>query len=253
MDIETIFMKYFSIEKKPIDIFELIRAAIRVDAFKYPSEFEKHKNKILKMITHPGKSNDDLVLSDEEEEDDDNSVGDEEEDDEEVFNVEQEESEKEKESAQSKNKITATTAIKRKESTSTESVTEMKKRSVKEQLDGDKEGIRQSHNTTAVNMGSMSLTKMNVAIKRVEVAPPCEKQLYSDCSPQLKKLVEEGEQATEEKQNYKRFKKMHESDWPVQNKKPDCDTEKKREEGAQRNPIRHRKNHIRVNIGSGRR
>ncbi|KAJ8565573.1 hypothetical protein K7X08_008149 [Anisodus acutangulus] len=91
-------LEVIPVEKKHAYIFELIRAAIRVDALKYPAEFEKHKNKILKLIMDPRISNDDLILSDDKEEDDD-SVGDEDEvmdveedeDEDEVMDVEEEE------------------------------------------------------------------------------------------------------------------------------------------------------------------
>ncbi|KAK4379652.1 hypothetical protein RND71_001514 [Anisodus tanguticus] len=69
--------------------------------------------------------------------------------------------------------------------------------------------------------------KKNVSPKRVEVAPPRHKQLLSDYS--FEKHLDGGEQTKKEKQNHKgNFKKM------------ESDTEKKREEGAQQNPTRHR-------------
>ncbi|KAK4372389.1 hypothetical protein RND71_007773 [Anisodus tanguticus] len=165
--------------------------------------------------------NDDMIIGDEEDEIIDN-VGDEEKD--EVINFEQEnESEKEKQGT-------------------TESVMELKKRSETDLvqydtlLDGDKEGTRQSDNTTMGPRKRMSLMKKNVSTKRVEVAaPPREKQLVGDCSAQ--KRIEEAKQTTTEKQSHKGFKKM-ETDW-VQNKKLVVDTEKKIE-GAQQNPTQRR-------------
>ncbi|KAJ8573655.1 hypothetical protein K7X08_010166 [Anisodus acutangulus] len=82
------------------------------------------------------------------------------------------------------NKCTAITGT-------TESVTELKKRSETDliqqdkQLDGNKEGTGQSDNTTMRSRKRMSLMKKNVSTKRVEVAaPPREKKLVDDCSAQ---------------------------------------------------------------------
>ncbi|OIT29792.1 hypothetical protein A4A49_16419 [Nicotiana attenuata] len=54
MDLEAVFMSVFCIGKKPDNIFELIKAAITVGERKYPKEFKKHQNKILKQLMNSG-------------------------------------------------------------------------------------------------------------------------------------------------------------------------------------------------------
>ncbi|PHT59759.1 hypothetical protein CQW23_02122 [Capsicum baccatum] len=72
------FLSSLSIEKKPDDIvFNLIEFAIYVGQYKYPVQFEKRKNKIIKMLLYPDK---DDFTEDEEEEEDDTSTLDEKED-----------------------------------------------------------------------------------------------------------------------------------------------------------------------------
>lgn len=48
------FMSVFCIGKRPDNIFELIKAAITVGERKYPDEFKKHQNKILKQLMNSG-------------------------------------------------------------------------------------------------------------------------------------------------------------------------------------------------------
>ncbi|KAK4738292.1 hypothetical protein R3W88_001989 [Solanum pinnatisectum] len=75
MEIETVFLSCFAIEKKPDDIFTLIEAALQVGASKYPAQFEKRKNRIIKFLMDPAVALDDCILDDKVEE---VSVGDEE-------------------------------------------------------------------------------------------------------------------------------------------------------------------------------
>ncbi|MCD7447460.1 hypothetical protein HAX54_029726 [Datura stramonium] len=103
------------------------------------------------------------------------------------------------------------------------------------QLDGEKQGTQQSHNTT---MGSRKRMSLNVSTKRVQVAPPREKQLISDSS--FKKQLEGDKQL--QKQTHKNFKKRRPD--RVQHQKLG-DTEKKRE-GDQKTPIQSR-NGIMIN------
>nr|XP_016465276.1 PREDICTED: myb-like protein V [Nicotiana tabacum] len=52
MDLESLFLNHFAIEKKP-DIIQLIKAAIQVGAWKQPTKFKKHKDEILMMLLNP--------------------------------------------------------------------------------------------------------------------------------------------------------------------------------------------------------
>ncbi|OIT27296.1 hypothetical protein A4A49_22057 [Nicotiana attenuata] len=84
MDLEELFLNHFGIERKP-DIFKLIKAAIHVGTWKYPTKFKKHKDEILMMLLNPEKpgiSDEIDSASDEEEEEVIDSASDEEEDEE---------------------------------------------------------------------------------------------------------------------------------------------------------------------------
>ncbi|WMV10909.1 hypothetical protein MTR67_004294 [Solanum verrucosum] len=50
MDIEKVFMSCYKIKKQLDDIFNLIELALRVGAFKYQPQFEKHKARIIKFL-----------------------------------------------------------------------------------------------------------------------------------------------------------------------------------------------------------
>lgn len=58
MEIERVFTSCFSIEKKPDDIFTLVEAALQVGASKYPDQFQKRKNRIIKFLMDPSDSDD---------------------------------------------------------------------------------------------------------------------------------------------------------------------------------------------------
>ncbi|KAK6804118.1 hypothetical protein RDI58_001902 [Solanum bulbocastanum] len=75
MEIETVFLSCFAIEKKQDDIFTLIEAALQVGASKYPAQFEKRNNRIIKFLIDPVVALDNCILDDKVEE---VSVGDEE-------------------------------------------------------------------------------------------------------------------------------------------------------------------------------
>ncbi|XP_070013911.1 uncharacterized protein [Nicotiana sylvestris] len=97
MDLESLFLNHFAIEKTP-NIFNLIKAAIHVGTWKYPTRFKKHKDEILMMLLNPEKpgigdeidsastdEEEDEVIdsaSDEEQDEEIDSVGDEKEDEE---------------------------------------------------------------------------------------------------------------------------------------------------------------------------
>ncbi|KAM3323361.1 hypothetical protein P3S67_004512 [Capsicum chacoense] len=195
MDIEAIFLTSFSIEKKPTDIFNLIERAVVVAKFKYPSQLEKRKNRIIKMMLNPSRFDcDDDEEEEEEEEDETSSL-----DEDEITNAEQKEEQEEEETQQ----ITAPTnqkpslkiklTIKRsahvaplEKHNNCNAIEELKKRSetdlVEKQLDAEREGTRQ------------------LSTKPTQVAPPRLK-LLSD-------LSFENHLDGDKKQSYKGFKKM---------------------------------------------
>ncbi|WMV10859.1 hypothetical protein MTR67_004244 [Solanum verrucosum] len=205
MDIERVFMSCYKIEEQPDDIFNLIELALRVGAFKYQPQFEKHKARIIKFLMNPSITSTDDDDEEEEEEVIEDNVGDQDD----VTSVE--EPEKEEEDGLGTQQITAESnkplvtkirivirksvqvAAAEKQNNCnaiTESSTELKKTDLVQQL--DKQGTPQSHNSTTM--------------------------------PSRKRM-------NEEKQSHKGFKKME----------SDHHTEKKREEGAQKTPTQCRK------------
>ncbi|KAK6803308.1 hypothetical protein RDI58_001092 [Solanum bulbocastanum] len=58
-DIEEVFMKWNYIDKKPYDICHMIEEAILVAGIKYPHQFDKRKNRIIRMISNPSSFDDD--------------------------------------------------------------------------------------------------------------------------------------------------------------------------------------------------
>ncbi|PHT60206.1 hypothetical protein CQW23_02569 [Capsicum baccatum] len=192
MDIEAIFLTSFSIEKKPTDIFKLIEQAIVVAKFKYPSQLEKRKNRIIKMMLNPSRFDCD---DDEEEEEDETSSLDEDESTNAEQKEEQEEEETQQITAPTKQKPTLKFKLTIKRSAHVDplekhnncnAIEELKKRSetdlVEKQLDAEKEGARQ------------------LSIKPTQVAPPRVK-LLSDLS--FEKHLD-----GDKKQSHTGFKKM---------------------------------------------
>ncbi|KAM3323339.1 hypothetical protein P3S67_004490 [Capsicum chacoense] len=204
MDIEAIFLTSFSIEKKPTDIFNLIERAIVVAKFKYSSQLEKRKNRIIKMMLNPSRF--DCDDDEEEEEDEANSLDEEESVGDEDESTTVEEKEKGKQIAAPTNqKPTLKIKLTIKKSVhvaplgkhnSSNAMEELKESSetdlVEKQLDAEKEGTRQ-----------LSTKPTQVAPHRVN--------LLSDHSF-------ENHLDGDKKQSYKGFKKM------------DSLTENKREE-----------------------
>ncbi|KAM3358454.1 hypothetical protein P3S68_021385 [Capsicum galapagoense] len=204
MDIEAIFLTSFSIEKKPTDIFNLIERAIVVAKFKYPSQLEKRKDRIIKMMLNPSRF--DCDDDEEEEEDEANSLDEEESVGDEDESTTVEEKEKGKQIAAPTNqKPTLKIKLTIKKSVhvaplekhnSSNAMEELKESSetdlVEKQLDAEKEGTRQEF-----HMGSRKKDTTRMA---TQVAPPRPK-LLSDLS--FEKQLD-----GDKKQNHKGFKKM---------------------------------------------
>ncbi|KAL3380343.1 hypothetical protein AABB24_000802 [Solanum stoloniferum] len=223
-DIEEVFMKWNYIDKKPYDICHMIEEAILVAGIKYPHQFHKRKNRIIRMISNPSTFDEDDDTTTLEEEDDDTSTTLEEEDS--VVRDEDKVTNAEEETQQSQKQITKPLKIRitysktvqvaplENHNNSNAITQELKITPETHDLDGLKEGTQQqSHNTTT--MGS---TK-RMSTKHVQVAPRV--KLLSDFS--FEKELDGHKQLN--KQSQKGFKKM-ETD-RIQQKRIDSDTEKK--------------------------
>ncbi|KAK6803783.1 hypothetical protein RDI58_001567 [Solanum bulbocastanum] len=224
-DIEEVFMKWNYIDKKPYDICHMIEEAILVAGIKYPHQFHKRKNRIIRMISNPSTFDDDDDDDDDistlEEDDDTSTTLEEEEsvvgDEDEVANAEEETQQSQKQITEPlKIRITYSKTVQAaplENHNSCNAIThELKK--TPETHDSDEETQRQSHNTTT--LGS---TK-GMSTKHVQVAPPRVK-LLSDFS--IEKHLDGHKQL--KKQSPKGFKKM-ETD-RIQHKRINSDTEKK--------------------------
>ncbi|WMV10049.1 hypothetical protein MTR67_003434 [Solanum verrucosum] len=213
-------MKWNYIDKKPYDICHMIEEAILVAGIKYPHQFDKRKNRIIRMISNPSTFDDD----DDDDDDDDTSTLEEEDcvlgDEDEVTNAEEETQQSQKQITKPlKIRITYSKTVQvapLENHNNCNAITqELKKTPETHDLDGHKGGTqRQSHNTTT--MGS---TK-RMSTKHVQVAPPRVK-LLSDFS--FEKELDGHKQL--KKQSHKGFKKM-ETD-RIQHKRIDSDAEKK--------------------------
>ncbi|KAH0765512.1 hypothetical protein KY285_001383 [Solanum tuberosum] len=221
-DIEEVFMKWNYIDKKPYEICHMIEEAILVAGIKYPHQFDKRKNRIIRMISNPSTFDDDD--DDDDDEDDDTSTLEEEDcvvgDEDEVTNAEEETQQSQKQITKPlKIRITYSKTVQvapLENHNNCNAITqELKKTPETHDLDGHKGGTQQqSHNTTT--MGS---TK-RMSTKHVQVAPPRVK-LLSDFS--FEKELDGHKQL--KKQSHKGFKKM-ETD-RIQHKRIDSDAEKK--------------------------
>ncbi|KAH0730153.1 hypothetical protein KY289_001341 [Solanum tuberosum] len=226
-DIEEVFMKWNYIDKKPYDICHMIEEAILVAGIKYPHQFDKRKNRIIRMISNPSSFDDD---DDDDDEDDDTSTLEEDDDtttlEEEGSVVGDEVTNAEDETRQSQKQITKPLKIRitcskiiqvapLENHNNCNAITqELKKTPETHDLDGHKEETqRQSHNTTTVG------STKRMSTKHVQVAPPRVK-LLSDFS--FEKYLDGHKQL--KKQSHKGFKKM-ETD-RIQHKRIDSDTEK---------------------------
>ncbi|XP_049387082.1 FK506-binding protein 3-like [Solanum stenotomum] len=208
--IEEVFMKWNYIDKKPYDICHMIEEAVLVAGIKYPHQFDKRKNRIIRMISNPSSFDDE-----DDDEDDDTSTLEEDndtttlEEEDSVVGDEDEVTNAEEETRQSQKQITKPLKIRITYSKTAQvaplenhnncnAITlELKKTPETHDLDGLKEETqRQSHNTT---MGS---TK-RMSTKHVQVAPPRIK-LLSDFS--FEKYLDGHKQLN--KQSQKGFKKM---------------------------------------------
>ncbi|KAG5627396.1 hypothetical protein H5410_012614 [Solanum commersonii] len=166
MEIETVFLSCFSIEKKPDDIFSLIEAASKL--------FNKRKNRIIKFLMDPAIALADCILDDDEVEEV-SSVGDEEKEEE----IHAQSLMKKIEVAINKTVQVAPPKTKDNCNAITESLMESKKRSattelVQQQLDdADKQGIPQSHNTTTMpsrkRMSNISTKSVGTPTQRSSV------------------------------------------------------------------------------------
>ncbi|KAH0733054.1 hypothetical protein KY285_001545 [Solanum tuberosum] len=220
-DIEEVFMKWNYIDKKPYDICHMIEEAILVAGIKYPHQFEKRKNRIIRMISNPSTFDDDDDNTSTLEEDDDTSSLEEEDsvvgDEVEVTNAEEETHQSQKQIPKPlKIRITYSKTVQvapMENHNNCNAITQELKKTP-ETHDLDEETQRQSHITTT--MGS---TK-RMSTKHVQVAPPRVK-LLSDFS--FEKELDGHKQL--KKQSQKGFKKM-ETD-RIQHKRIDSDTEKK--------------------------
>ncbi|WMV10325.1 hypothetical protein MTR67_003710 [Solanum verrucosum] len=178
-------MKWNYIDKKPYDICHMIEEAILVAGIKYPHQFHKRKNRIIRMISNPSTFDEDDDTTTLEEEDDDTSTTLEEEDS--VVRDEDKVTNAEEETQQSQKQITKPLKIRitysktvqvaplENHNNSNAITQELKITPETHDLDGLKEGTQQqSHNTTT--MGS---TK-RMSTKHVQVAPRV--KLLSDFS-----------------------------------------------------------------------
>ncbi|KAK4737813.1 hypothetical protein R3W88_001510 [Solanum pinnatisectum] len=203
-DIEEVFMKWNYIDKKPYDICHMIEEAILVAGIKYPHQFHKRKNRIIRMISNPSTFDDDDDISTLEEDDDTSTTLEEEEsvvgDEDEVTNAEEETQQSQKQITKPlKIRITCSKTVQvapLENHNNCNAITQELKKTP-ETHDLDEETQRQSHNTTT--MGS---TK-GMSTKHVHVAPPRVK-LLSDFS--FEKHLDGHKQL--KKQSHKGFKKM---------------------------------------------
>ncbi|CAN4080663.1 unnamed protein product [Withania somnifera] len=208
MDMEAIFLNWFSIKKKPDNILDLIEMAIGVAELKYPAKLEKRRNRIIKTLLHPGR----LHYVDDEEDDEASTLDDEEYevgDEDEVTNIEKEEKQQITTPTNQKPTTKIKLIIKKnvqvaplEEHNKYNEIEQLKKRSetylADKQSEADKQGTRQSHNATT--MGSR---KWNMPTQ-VTPPPPHEKLLLSDFS--FEKQLD-GDKPLK-KQSHKGFKKM---------------------------------------------
>ncbi|KAK6803658.1 hypothetical protein RDI58_001442 [Solanum bulbocastanum] len=222
-DIEEVFMKWNYIDKEPYGICHMIEEAILVAGIKYPHQFDKRKNRIIRMISIPS------TFDDDDDKDDDTSTLEEEDcvvgDEDEVTNAEEE-------TQQSQKQITKPLKIR---------ITYSK---TVQELDGHKQLKKQSHKgfkkmetdqiqhkridsdtekktPTQCRKGSTarkqctsgltktmpaSLKKMNVATERVQ-APPHQQ---SNCSA-ITRSIQSSAPMQKEKQSINEIKKFESS------------------------------------------
>ncbi|KAG5632019.1 hypothetical protein H5410_003736 [Solanum commersonii] len=205
-DIEEVFMKWNYIDKKPYDICHMIEEAILVAGIKYPHQFDKRKNKIIRMISNPSSFDDDDDDEDDDtstlEEDDDTTTLEEEDS---VVGDEDEVTNDKEETQQSQKQITKPLKIR---------ITYSKTVQVAP--------LENHNNCNAITLELKKTPKahdLDVAPPRIKLLSNFSFEKYLDGHKQLNK------------QSHKGFKKM-ETDW-IQHKRIDSDTEKK-------TPIQHR-------------
>ncbi|KAK4379699.1 hypothetical protein RND71_001561 [Anisodus tanguticus] len=186
--------------KKP-DIFELIQAAVGLAEWKYPAEFNKHKDELVKLLMNPGK------LGDDEYDDADLSAEFEQQ-------IEAIVHEKNPTSQEKHHKETSPRFQENYNSTVTSEKQSFKKTdidadtqgknmnsvtSMSKNYSGDSRKIQVSikkHKGTEEfeNRTTTTGVPRNAAIKRVEVAPPRDKQFIGTCSGQKRRHSEGKEQ-----------------------------------------------------------